>query len=207
MTRTHSTLPYITSLQDRKALSGALTFLELASMERLEARELSAWFDDHLVKPGCLPRLDVLTEPPTGSVSLRPAESERRWANATAPRVAAAARERIINTLRGLLRAPADDQFLRAFIFAGRVQRDGGRWMARPERNARLSDMVLSLFCVSILEDRALYDHQLCVCEVCGRVSFDAQSLTRETCPIHQARWTPRPPPPSSGRGGSVPPT
>jgi hypothetical protein len=47
---------------------------------------------------------------------------------------------------------------------------------------------VLSLFAVAILSERAFYDRQMCVCDTCGRVSFDAQPGFRRSCNAHAPR-------------------
>lgn len=83
---------------------------------------------------------------------------------------------------------PSDDRFLRASIFLGRVRREDGHWVARPEPTAPLSGIVLSLFAVAILSERAFYDRQMCVCDVCGRVSFDAAPGARRACSVHVPR-------------------
>jgi hypothetical protein len=51
----------------------------------------------------------------------------------------------------------------------------------------RLSGIVLSLITVDILTHREEYDHHLCVCDACGRVSFQERPVSRRTCPEHPA--------------------
>ena len=79
--------------------------------------------------------------------------------------------------------------FLAAAIFAGRVRRSdvGGqsRWVARPDVRDSLSAIVLSLFAADILWRREWYDASLCVCDVCGSVSFDGASDRRFRCGAH----------------------
>ena len=200
----HPTLPYFAGAHERRALVGGVAFLELASTDKIDVRQLSQWFEEHVVSAKVMARPSIVLEPPIGSIALRPTESGARWANANVARLASTARTRVISSLRGLIAAPTDDRFLRAGIFLGRVRREEGRWVARPEPTAPLSCIVLSLFSVSILSDRSFYDRQLCICDTCGRVSFDEHSPTRASChehPVRSSRTNLRgtPPPPESG--------
>lgn len=103
------------------------------------------------------------------------------------PQLLVAAREVVVKTLRGFL--AADDRFLQAAIFAGRVRRDpsASSWVARPREADALSDIVLSLFAADILAHREFHDQALCVCEMCGRVSFNPRVTTRVGCIEHIA--------------------
>jgi hypothetical protein len=94
-------------------------------------------------------------------------------------------RWRVIVTLRGLLSQPADDRFLQAAIFAERVRRDHSRWIAQPHDTDSLSDTVLSLFAVDILSQRAFHEQNMCVCDVCGRISYNPVTTTRSGCSEH----------------------
>jgi hypothetical protein len=184
----HATLPYLGGAGERRALLGAITFLDLTAEEGLGVDGLGRWFEEHVVAAGCAPRLSVLLEPPAGSVALNPGPDGRARAERDLPRVLGAARTRAVAALRGLIASPSDDRFLRAAIFLGRVRREGSRWVARPEPTAPLSGIVLSLFAVAILSERSYYDHNLCVCDACGRVSFDTRPAMRNACPTHAPR-------------------
>jgi hypothetical protein len=218
----HPTLPYFGGAGERRALLGGISFLEL-TQEQLDVAGLASWFDEHVVAAGCMPRLSVVLEPPAGSVALRPALGAIATAAADLPRIITVSRMRVVDAIRGLIASPSDDRFLRACIFLGRVRREEGHWVARPEPTAPLSGIVLSLFAVAILSDRAFYDRQLCVCDACGRVSFEAQSGFRRSCHAHPPRVsttnlkptsrdlgaTPSPPsvlaPPSARKTGNTP--
>ena len=95
------------------------------------------------------------------------------------------ARWRVILTLRGLLAKPCDDRFLQAAIFARRVERVDGAWRAQSRDADLLSDMVLSLFAADVLSYRDFYEQSLCLCDVCGRVSFNPAATTRAGCADH----------------------
>lgn len=101
------------------------------------------------------------------------------------PKLLAMSRWRVIVTLRGLLSQPADDRFLQAAIFAERVRRDHSRWVAQPLDTDLLSDIVLSLFVVDILSQRAFHEQNMCVCDVCGRISYNPSATTRAGCGEH----------------------
>jgi hypothetical protein len=184
----HPTLPYFGGTAERRALLGGISFLELSETGQLDVPGLASWFDEHVVAAGCMPRLSVVLEPPAGTVALRPGVGAVATAAADLPRIITTSRLRVLEALRGLIASPSDDRFLRASIFVGRVRREEGRWVARPEPTAPLSGIVLSLFAVAILSERAFYDRQLCVCDTCGRVSFDAQPGFRRACPTHTPR-------------------
>jgi hypothetical protein len=184
----HATLPAFSGAGERRALLAGITFLEVTDSDRLEVATLARWFEEHVVASGCMPRLSVVLEPPAGSVALRPSGAALARANADLPRLVDTARARVVGALRGLVTVPSDDRFLRAAIFLGRVRRHEGRWIARPEPTAPLSGIVLSLFAVPLLSERAFYERELCVCEVCGRVSFDRATSSRGLCHVHAAR-------------------
>jgi hypothetical protein len=88
-------------------------------------------------------------------------------------------------TLRGLISTPCDDRFLNAAIFAGRVRREGGRWRLAMRDRDTLTDVVLGLFAVDVLEHRELHQQTLCVCDTCGRISYDPATTTRSGCHEH----------------------
>jgi hypothetical protein len=184
----YPTLPYFGGAGERRALLGGVSFLELTEAGRLDLAGLASWFDEHVVASGCMPRLSVVFEPPAGSVALRPGVGAAATAAADLPRIITTARMRVVDALRGLIASPSDDRFLRASIFLGRVRREDGHWVGRPEPTAPLSGIVLSLFAVAILSERAFYDRQLCVCDTCGRVSFDGEPGLRRSCREHVPR-------------------
>lgn len=181
------TIPNASSIGDRRGLLGGLAFIE--GSPTWNVRSLNEWFEQHVVATGCMPRLAVLTEHPAGYIALRPGGFSLDATEAALPRVLELARTRVVTALRGLVSRPIDDRFLTAAIFTGRVRRRmiGGvpRWMARPEPTAPLSGIVLSLLAVDILSNRELYDRELCVCNACGRISFDGRPEARHTCFEH----------------------
>jgi hypothetical protein len=184
----NATLPYFGGVGERRALDAGMTFLELTESGQLELAGLADWLDQHVVVTGCMPRLSVVLEPPAGSVALRPTLGALARASADLPRILTTARLRVVDALRGLISSPSDDRFLRAAIFLGRVRRQEGHWIARPEVTAPLSGIVLSFFAVAILSERSFYDRQMCVCDICGRVSFNAAPGLRRACASHAPR-------------------
>lgn len=177
----NATLPYLGGTEERRALSAGTRFLDLASGPQASVEALGRWFDECVVSPGFSARLSVLLEPAAGSIVLGGAQT-------TAPeltRVISTARSRVVAALRGYIGTPPDDRFLRAAIFLGRVRRQDSQWVPRPEPTAPLSGIVLSLFASAILSERSFYDNNLCVCDTCGRVSFDAAPARRRTCANH----------------------
>lgn len=205
---TAAALPAQVGLENRLALAAGLTFLEASATPGWGLRGLRDWFGEHLVEPGHMRPPIVVTEPSAGSVTLHGSGAEALTAQSNLPRVLAAARIRIISSLRGLIASPADDRFLAAAIFAGRVRRNRGRneshWVAQPEPTAPLSGVVLSLFAVDVLSYRDEYDKHLCVCDVCNRITFQEGALRRKSCPDHLPQvsgFTRRVTPPPRKRG------
>jgi hypothetical protein len=105
------------------------------------------------------------------------------------------ARWRVVFTLRGLLANPVDDRFLHAAIFGKRVRRHGGAWRVTAREDHPLSDIVLSLFAVDVLTHREFHEQNLCICDVCGRISYSPARTTQGGCVEHPPR-----PPDSQGR-------
>jgi hypothetical protein len=174
----------------RPTLGAALAFLDAARAESMNAADLVHWLQASLVGPGLMPMPGTVQEPGAGTVALAP--SPGPWAAAVETRlgrVVATARVRIGITLSGLLAKPADDRFLAAAIFAGRVARTSGArgsvWQAAPRASDRLSDVVLSLFAADVLSHREEYDACLCVCAVCNRVALRAGALVQTRCGEH----------------------
>jgi hypothetical protein len=193
--KTLPAFPAVTSLPpERSALRAGLAFLEGVAAGWTRA-ELVAWIDAELVAPGRMVRPASVHEVAIGAIALDPATSARvaRVAPlAELPKLLAMARSRAVVALRGFIAATQDDRFLKAAIFASRVERvskDGTSvWVARVSEKDLLGDIVLSLFTVDILMHRELHERQLCVCEVCGRVSFHPFFTTRVGCPEHIPR-------------------
>jgi hypothetical protein len=176
----------------RPVLSAGLAFVDAARAETLHVRELTRWLQAWLVGPGLMDMPATLHEPGAGTISLPPGSSGA-WGmalDARLARIVAAARVRIAVTLSGLVASPVDDRFLAAAIFAGRVERTSGEhgstWRSTPKATDRLSDVVLSLFAADALSNREEYDACLCVCDVCGRITFRPDALARTRCDLHE---------------------
>jgi hypothetical protein len=157
-----------------------------------------------------MPRPTQLTEPMAGTLLLDQIAAPGAPPSATKAmldRILGRARSRVVFTLRGLIAAPPDDRFLEVAKSGGRVQPLGlgtkVSWIARPQREDSLSDVVLSLFAADILSNRSLYDQNLCVCDTCGRVSFRAKMMARTGCREHNVDpgGSLKPPTPSGKNG------
>jgi hypothetical protein len=181
--------PPRSSSSNRAALLGGLEFLEVGSHPGWNIGDLRAWFDEHLVERGCMILPRVVMEPGAGSVPLcvGPLASRSHLA-----RILIAARVRVVSTLRGLIALPADDRFLTAAIFSGRVSRRRvereNEWVARPDPTGSLSSIVLSLFAVDVLSHREVYDKLLSVCDTCHRITFQEEATARYSCLAHLPR-------------------
>ncbi|MFO0756172.1 MAG: hypothetical protein U0359_06755 [Byssovorax sp.] len=182
-------VPETPGLEARPELAAALVFLDGTRTPGWTVRDLGCWFDREVVPLGVMARPLMANEPVAGTVALYPGAERSQTGASILPKVLLAARIRVLGPLRGLLESPADDRFLASTIFSGRVRRqrvDGNaQWAAHPEPTAPLSAIVLSLLAVDILSHRELYDRELCVCDVCGRVSFDPKAADRKTCGEH----------------------
>jgi hypothetical protein len=187
---TATEMPVRGAPEHRPPLVAGLGFLEASATPGWGVRGLRDWFTEHLVDPGHMRAPIVITEPSAGSIMLHGSGESAAASQAALPRVLAAARIRIISALRGLIASPADDRFLAAAIFAGRVRRrrihTESQWVAQPEPTAPLSGVVLSLFAVDVLTHREEYDRRLCVCDICNRITFNDGELRRKSCPDHQ---------------------
>jgi hypothetical protein len=180
-----STFPPLTVDVDRGALLGGVSFLEMTAAESVDLATLAGWFEEHLVATGAMPRPVVLFEPSMNGVPLHRSDGDGDPMAAMLARLVAVARRRVVDTLQGFLGTPSKDDFLQAAIHLGRVHRAKSRWVAQPEITAPLSGVVLSLFAVAILTDRSACEHELCVCSLCGRVSFDSRPDMRTSCLRH----------------------
>jgi hypothetical protein len=159
--------PAVDDLSERVHLLAGLTFVEGATS--WDAADLALWFHTYAEVLGC----EAI--PPTVQVSLGAGPS----------RLIALARWQVILTMRGLLSAPADDRFLHAAIYARRVVRAGGAWRCETHDGEPLADIVLALFAADILTHREFHEERLCVCDVCGRLSYHPTLTTRAGCPDH----------------------
>lgn len=173
---------------ESRALNAGLSFLELTASPSLDLRSMSLWFDEHVVQAGCMARPTMLVEPQTCSVVLHPDRVSLASARANLPRLASAARARVLTALQGFVATPSDDRFLRAAVYLGRTRREGGRWVARPQPTTALSDVVLSLFAVTMLSNRDIYDAAFCLCDTCWSIFFDGREEMRHNCVEHAAR-------------------
>ena len=159
---------------DRRALVGALAFVEGIGIGSMGAREIRNWIDEYLVRAGRMERPTHLTEPMAGTMLLDALVGPTATASRTQlDRILGRARARVVRTLSGLLQTPADESFIEAAKTTGRVQsiepNGTGLWIARPRRDDALSDIVLGMFAADILSNRSLYDQNVCVCSVCVR--------------------------------------
>ena len=188
--------PRLSPMVERTTLLGAVAFVDGVAAG-WGCWELSGWFDDHLVAPGRMAKSpSVVTEQGFGNITVDPRRSDvqRRGTGGIEqiPALLTAARTRVIETLRQFSATAADDRFLHAAIYAKRVERQQrGKqvaWAACPAESDRLSDIVLSLFVADILMHREFHEANLCICEVCGRVSFAPASTTRTGCKQHSPR-------------------
>jgi hypothetical protein len=170
---------------EQAALFAGMAFLDATASEPFDSGRIAAWLEEHVVANGLMPRPLFLVEPTVGCRALHPRSA---LAAADLARLVSTARGRVIAALQGFIGFPSQDRFLREAIFRGRVARERGRWVPRLDVTTSLSDVVLSFFAVAILSDRGVYERELCVCHTCGRVSFDAASPTRATCPTHTPR-------------------
>lgn len=172
---------------DRAALLAGLTFVEGAT-SGWTARDLLLWFGAHAPLFGWLGPPTSVTDASVGTVALQPVlrvASERMARVEDLPKLLAMARYKVVFTLRGLF--TGDDRFLKGAIFAGRVRRDSkaSEWLARPCETDLLSDIILSLFAADILAYREFHDASLCVCDVCGRISYNPRATSRVGCSDH----------------------
>lgn len=167
-----------------------LSFLEGVGSKRLGRDSLETWIDQNLVSPGYVSRPLRIFEPIFGALptdkGCSPFLPESPPPDETFA-LMVRARARVIGHLQGLLRTPAEDRFLNAAIFAGRVRRavvgQTMGWIPRPRNNDALSDIITSLFVSDILGRREFYVQNLCICRTCGRVRFDAAvAIERDRC-------------------------
>lgn len=176
---------------DRGALVAALRFVEGVAAGWTVA-ELRAWLAEDMVAPGRMTPISVVHEAAVGSITLdarASSPSSRGSRLDELPKLLAMSRSRVVVTLRAFIAVPPDDRFLQAAIYQGRVQRAtterGAIWLARPSEQDFLADIVLSLFAADVLMHRDFHDEAMCVCSVCGRVSFAPTLSSRTGCAEH----------------------
>jgi hypothetical protein len=168
-----------------------LSFLDGVAVKRLGRDNLDTWVEQNLVSPGYLQTGPLrIHEPIFGALptdkGCSPFLPESPPADSTSAMLVRA-RARIIGHLQGLLRTPAEDRFLAAAIFVGRVRRapigQTMTWIPRPRNTDALSDIITSLFVTDILHRREFYVQNLCICLLCGRVRLDtAVAIDRQRC-------------------------
>lgn len=186
------TLPSFAGLRaggvEHLALLAGVSFIESAATA-WGAEGLLAWFRTYGSVMGRRVPPPTVTEAAVGTVPIAHGTlliGDKVGGAEELPRLLAMARSRTVVALRGLLANPLDDRFLQAAIFAHRVVREDGTWAARLRDKDVLSDVVLALFAVSILSCREFHEENICICDVCGRVSFTPQLSWRNGCPRHQ---------------------
>jgi hypothetical protein len=185
------TLPSVPALavgeSGRGALVAGLMFVEGVGAG-WGGPELSEWFTEHAAAIGCVLPPKTVSDAVLGVIELQSIEHSTSMREALT-KLLDTSRRRVTFTLRGLLARPSDDRFLQAAIFSGRVQRERrGKvsvWASCAHETDYLSDIVLSLFAVDVLTYREFYEENLCVCDVCGRLSFNPTSTTRAGCNDH----------------------
>ena len=184
------TLPSFAALaggSERTTLLAGLTFVE-ASTSGWTARDLLLWLGSCAALFGWPGAPVSVTDAAIGTIALHPgarATGDRIARLEDLPKLLTMARWKAVMTLRGLL--SGDDGFLKGAIFKGRVRRDAkaSSWLSRPRETDLLSDIVLSLFVADILAYREFHEDNLCVCDVCGRISYNPRVTSRGGCAEH----------------------
>ncbi len=174
----------------------ALAFTEGARSGWI-ASDLVAWMKDYLAVPRRLDTRDGQVhrawEHGFGVVPLDgPPPEDRRNRVRTAsqvPLLIAAARDRVIQTLRVTVRS-GETAFVNAALYAGRVSRERGTdgkscWHTYVTEEDALSDQVLALFAADALTYPADYEHDVAVCDACGAISFQVGATSRHGCVAH----------------------
>jgi hypothetical protein len=188
------TLPSFAAIDDassdRVALLAALTFVE-GSTSGWGPGDLIDWFKTYAAAMSRKAPPPTVTDTVVGTIALLPGAKlvgDKVARAEDLPKLLAMTRWRVIVTVRGLLSSPCDDRFLQAAIYADRVRRDHAAWIAQPRDADLLSDVVLSLFAADVLGQREFYEQNLCVCDVCGRISFNPGASGRAGCSDHLPR-------------------
>jgi hypothetical protein len=177
----------------RPLLAAGLAFMDAVPKGAFRIRDAVGWLEGYLVAPGLMPMPSTIQEPAAGVVPIGEA-STGGWVTsleARMSRVANTARTRVAVVLGGLCANRPDDRFLAGAIAAGRVSRMSGdhgpAWRPSPAATDRLSDVVLSLFVADILANREEYDANLCVCDLCAKVSLTPNAEIRTRCAQHRS--------------------
>ena len=191
--RAAPTVPRVAHPSAQGSLMGGLLFVERIATRTFGPLELVEWIDEHLVSLGRMPRPLGVRQPGVGTFLLEPPADAAAAPQCDLDQLLGAVRTKVVAAIRGLISTPADDRFLAAAIFNGRVERirvgEKMAWVARPSVDDALSDIVLSLFAAAILTNREVYEQRLCVCEVCGRISFwEGHIVPRWGCAEHKPR-------------------
>ena len=182
--------PAIAGGSERATLLAGLTFVEGATSGWM-AREVLLWLGANAELLGWPGPPASISDASVGTLALQPgarvgrAKPERIARPPDLSKLLAMARWKAVVTLRGLI--SGDDRFLKGAIFAGRVRRDANAsaWLARPAETDALSDIILSLFVADVLAYREFHDNNLCVCDVCGRISYNPRATGRAGCADH----------------------
>lgn len=179
--------PAIAGGTERATLLAGLTYIEGATAGWM-TRDVLLWFGANAELLGWPGPPASITDVALGTLALQPGvrvTAERMAHAQDLPKLLAMARWQVVVTLRGLI--SGDDRFLKGAIFAGRVRRDAkaSAWLARPGEHEPLSDIITSLFAADILAYREFHDQTLCVCDVCGRVSYNPKVTGRAGCCDH----------------------
>jgi hypothetical protein len=164
-------------LAEATSLHGGVAFMDGASRHWTQG-ELFLWLDDFVVQPGWMRMPRALREPGTYPVEL---DARVRLAHGFEA-LTLKARARVGAALSGYLAPVPDERFLHAAIYGGRVRRGliDGRpaWVPSPRETDFLSDVVLSLFAVDLLQNGDRYRPHMGVCATCSRISFTADGHT-----------------------------
>lgn len=168
-------------------LLAGLTFVEAAT-SGWTRRDLLLWLGSSAQLFGWPGTPVSVSDGAVGTIALHPGMRVTASRVATLddlPKLLAMARWKSVVTLRGLI--AGDDRFLKGAIFNGRVRRDSKSpsWLSRPRETDLLSDIVLSLFAADILAYRDFHESNLCVCDVCGRISYNPRATGRSGCAEH----------------------
>lgn len=174
------------SEHERLTLLAGLGFIEGATS--WSARGLLDWFRMYGAVMGRHSPPAWVTDAAVGTLALVPGakvSGDNIARPDDLPKLLAMSRWRVVVTLRGLLASPADDRFLHAAIFSERVRRERSNWLVRTRDTDLLCDVVLALFAADVLSHREFHERNLCVCDVCGRLSYNPQVTSRVGCADH----------------------
>lgn len=197
-TRTAPPQKLVVSRTGTRSSIAALAFLEgVAQLGTIES--LRAWFDGEVGPNGWAPDWTAVSEPEHEPLALQPSPDK-----AALRALLRDARANVVQALRGLLWAPGDEAWLGELVASGCVlpaaqakgasPKESREYVAVVPAGRPLSELVLALLGADILARRKLYDDRLCVCSVCGSVTFAPETTGRFGCIQHPTR--PREPDP-----------